>query len=471
MRHVLLALALTLALPIGLAAAQSAEDKDLDLIPDEVLAPTADEPDERAARQIGNLSYKAFLEEAPQGNINRKSLVVPLPPGFQPSWQNRLSADFRGEWTFNPTWSVSLANRLNLLTEQGNGPASQWLNDFREGFATWRGEGENFADFGRVNVKSGVALGFNPTDFFRRNAVDIFVSADPSVLRDNRLGVLMARGQWVREYGALSLIAAPGVGFQNDAWWANAASYGLNLQNTNYNSKFLAKATLNLTKNLTPEILLYREGAQNAVGANLAYGIGDRWVVYGEYAGGQMRGLAAQAIISGKQLGDLPPTTPNIYPSGYGMSFKSQLAVGISYATEPKLSVNLEYHYNQQGWTANDLATWFRVGQQVSSIPGATGPLWWIRQFSRNQLQPLMQHQMFLRVAMDDVVVPNLTVSDVTFYSPADRSVSTQATIEYHVTPRVSMGVLLGANFGGPTSNFGSLPTSASAIGKFRVYF
>ncbi|MFX5922309.1 hypothetical protein ABTE55_19205, partial [Acinetobacter baumannii] len=79
------------------------------------------------------------------------------------------------------------------------------VNDLREAYVSWRGTGETFADAGRINLKSGVALGFNPTDYFRTNAVDIYVSNDPTVLRDNRLGTLMARAQVVREIGAVTL--------------------------------------------------------------------------------------------------------------------------------------------------------------------------------------------------------------------------------------------------------------------------
>jgi len=55
------------------------------------------------------------------------------------------------------------------------------------GYASWEPLDRTYLDLGRINLKSGVALGFNPTDFFKTRAVVEPLSADPSVLREDRL--------------------------------------------------------------------------------------------------------------------------------------------------------------------------------------------------------------------------------------------------------------------------------------------
>jgi hypothetical protein len=471
MRLAALALGIVLAASPALAAG---EDADLDLIPDAVMnAPASDQPDFVATRS-GQFRWRAFLEAAPEADFPRSNLVVPLPPGFQPHWRNRLSADFRGEYRFDQSWSATIAERLNFLSNQGSDPQGRDIvNDLREAYVSWRGTGETFADAGRINLKSGVALGFNPTDYFRTNAVDIYVSSDPTVLRDNRLGTLMARTQVVREIGAVTLAAAPGLGYDPGAWWADARSIGLNLQNTNYRSRFLAKTTLNFDRDVTPEVLLYNEGGQTRIGLNATKGIGDAIVAYAEYSGGRDRPLAADALIEGVQYGRLPKNTVPLYPTSFDRRYMSQLAAGFAYALPPKLSLNIEYHYNQGGFSQAQFDRWLATGQALAPYAslGATGQLWWQRQFAVNQLEPFMRHQIFLRASLDNIFVPNLNISGVAFVSPYDGSFSWQVTTDYAVTPQVSVGALVGANVGGPKTVYGSLPQAGSIIGKLRVYF
>src|SRR5262249_56082061 len=79
----------------------------------------------------------------------------------------------------------------------------------REGSGKWFGGA--YRDGGRINLKSGVAIGFNPTDFFKTRAVVEPLSIDPAVLREDRLGTVMLRGQFVWRHGSVSAAFAPRV--------------------------------------------------------------------------------------------------------------------------------------------------------------------------------------------------------------------------------------------------------------------
>ena len=68
------------------------------------------------------------------------------------------------------------------------------LNELREAFISWQPADGTWIDLGRINLKSGVAVGYNPTDFFRTRAVVEPLTADPTVLREDRLGTLMLLG-------------------------------------------------------------------------------------------------------------------------------------------------------------------------------------------------------------------------------------------------------------------------------------
>ena len=54
---------------------------------------------------------------------------------------------------------------------------------------------DTLIDLGRINVRNGVALGYNPTDYFRAGAVRAAVSVSPASLKENRQGSVMLRGQ------------------------------------------------------------------------------------------------------------------------------------------------------------------------------------------------------------------------------------------------------------------------------------
>ena len=58
---------------------------------------------------------------------------------------------------------------------------------------------------GRINVRNGAALGYNPTDFFRSGALRSVVSIDPNSLRENRLGTVMLRPTAHRPIGCVFL--------------------------------------------------------------------------------------------------------------------------------------------------------------------------------------------------------------------------------------------------------------------------
>jgi hypothetical protein len=127
----------------------------------------------------------------------RSALDVPLPPPSPPGIEQRLFADTRLEWNPVHEFGVTFANRAGLRAGDGI-PFPSHSNvrvDVRELFASWRPLEGVFFDLGRINLKNGLALGFNPTDFFRTRTVVEPLSVDPSVLREDRLGTLALHGQ------------------------------------------------------------------------------------------------------------------------------------------------------------------------------------------------------------------------------------------------------------------------------------
>ena len=124
--------------------------------------------------------------------ISRRAVLVPAPPGA-PDWEERLFLDARKDWRLAPGLSVTYSGRLNLRAEDTL-PIPTHENvrhDFREGYASWTPAPQLFLEAGRINLKSGVAAGYNPTDFFKTRAVVEPLTSDPQALREDRLGTAM----------------------------------------------------------------------------------------------------------------------------------------------------------------------------------------------------------------------------------------------------------------------------------------
>jgi hypothetical protein len=183
------------------APAIADENSDLDLIPESVNQPApaagaAPTPTQDARQRI-------FLEDAATLN-SRRAVLIPPPPPASPNWQERLFLDARKEWALGGDASVTYSGRLNLQAQDEPAfPTHQDArHDFREGFVSWHALPSTYLDLGRINLKSGVAAGFNPTDFFKTRTVVEPLSIDPAVLREDRLGAFMIEDQHIGEGAA-----------------------------------------------------------------------------------------------------------------------------------------------------------------------------------------------------------------------------------------------------------------------------
>ncbi|NBS57443.1 MAG: hypothetical protein EBS65_10425, partial [Betaproteobacteria bacterium] len=85
----------------------------------------------------------------------------------------RLSLDLRYDKAFAPGWRAVISDRLDLnrfglQTASGTGDGN--INTLREAYLSWQAQPDRIADIGRINVRNGVAMGYNPTDYFRAGA-------------------------------------------------------------------------------------------------------------------------------------------------------------------------------------------------------------------------------------------------------------------------------------------------------------
>jgi hypothetical protein len=452
-------------------AAHADENSDLDLIPEAATRPQTAAPGASAG---GAANQRIYLENAFTATARRGDLLVPSPPPKPAGWQERLFLDARKQWAVDDRLNLTLSDRVNLRAQDGIDVPSHEnaINDFREGYLSWEPLDRTYLDLGRINLKSGVAAGFNPTDFFRTRAVVDPLSVDPAVLREDRLGTLMGLGERIWQGGTITVAAAPKVDNPTPVYnTTDLRSFDPSFDRTNAHDRFLVKASADLADDFAPEFLVYREANRTSVGANITRSIGQKTVAYAEWAGGKRTSLIDEALRYGRLTGTLPANSSSALPEDSSLRFQNQLSVGASYTTESKITFNLEYHFNQAGFSRRDWDNWFRVGSAPGASSATTKQLWYIRSYAAEQQNPLTEHSLFARFDWVDAFVPKLELTGFINTDLYDGSSLVQLTADYYLSNAWTVGGLVIADLGGQHTEFGSLPQSMSVLAKLARYF
>ena len=461
------------------AAAAADEDADLARIPalpsGPVVGPSpvsgppvADPPLVTAAPLVTrrNASARLYLEDA-LTLAARRVPVVPFPPPPPYRWQNRISADAVAEWAVRPWLKLFLSDRVDAIAQED---AAWWSrgtvhNELREAYASWQPRPRLYLEVGRINVRNGAALGFNPTDVFRPRTLVGQASLDPSVLSRNRLGTLMARAQVIGRAGALSVLYAPKL-FEPSPIRSDAFGVDPRFDATNAAHRVLATAGGN-AGDLSVQAIGYYESGRPKVGLALTRPLGSSVVAYAEWALGHEADLVARALDYGRRTGTLPAGTPDPLAADPSPAWRNDVAAGASWTIATLLTLNLEYHFHQAALSGDDWARWFAAGR---AMPALAPELWYIRGYAADQQEPASQHNAFVRVAWPNAGLDDLEVDAFAFVNLRDGSVLSQASAIYAISDRWTVTLSLSASVGSPESERGSLPQEASGILDLVLY-
>ena len=253
--------------------------------------------------------------------------------------EQRLSFDLRYDAGVTPTWRAAFADRLDL--DWADSPErAQQINTIKEGYLGWQPRTDLLLDAGRINVRQGVAFGYNPTDFFRFGALRTIDSLDPNSLRDDRQGAVMARGETLWSSGALTALYSPRLSDH-----PGTAPFNPDFGATNAAGRWLLSVSQQLAPGWNPQLLLFgTDTGSPQVGTNLTTVLGTSTVAYIEASGGHGASLWTQALDAPVQTS--PPVIPETlygvpFPDSLRVhaSFQTRAATGITYSTPYKLSL------------------------------------------------------------------------------------------------------------------------------------
>lgn len=351
----------------------------------------------------------------------------------------RMSIDARFDKAFSPGWRAVFADRLDLNRIDGVS-GKRDTNTLKEAYLSWAVQPDRVADLGRINARNGVAMGYNPTDYFRAGALRSIVSLDPASLRENRLGSAMLRGQALWTGGSLTALYSPRLADKT-----SDSAFGPDWGATNQRARWLVTLSEKLSDAFNPQWLLSGGAGQSPqLGLNLTTLPNDATVAYVEWSGGRSASLAAQAL---KSPGDA--------------AFRSRLSTGLTYTTPGNISLTAEYEYNggaldQDGWNS------LRRGP-----PAAYGQY---RGYVANLQDPPTRRNVFLYAVWQDALIKHLDLTAMVRYDVLDYSRLQWLEARYHWT-RVDIAVQTQLNTGQTGSNHGALPDRRVWQAVLRYFF
>lgn len=354
----------------------------------------------------------------------------------------RLVFDYARTWQLAPGWTARLSDQLDQVARRNQfGPStSHVLNSLREAWVGWHSAGgaiQYYLDAGRINVRNGIGSGYNPTDFFKRDAVNrALATLDPGALRESRMGTVMLRAQVIGDAGAVTLGLAPRMTAER-APGDPGSDTSLALDRTNSRRAAYVKWSPQWSQRVSLDVLAFqREQERAQLGLNLSLLAGDAVVLNAEWTG------ARRAVLPGPGENAAPP------------AWRNRAAVNLVWTTPLGLELTLEREY---AGDALDRAQW-RRWRAVSDPLGlqALGALAEHRQLEQ---EPMMRDSWFARLYWRDAFgVRDLALACFTLRNSYDGSALTQVSASRSFGQRWRAGVLAAAYGGDRTSQFGSVP-------------
>ncbi len=354
--------------------------------------------------------------------------------------RTRLSASFEWDQALADGWRFVLADRYDLQSQAGaNGERQQTgVNTLRELYVSRQFGPRVAMDAGRVNVRQGVALGYNPTDYLRANSLRSVVTVDPASIKSNRQGSVMLRGQYLWPQGAVSVLYSPKL--------ATPPAQGpySSLEASNPADRWMVTLTQQLWDGFAPQwVVFHGAGEGTQLGMNLTSLLNDATVLYAEWSGGRSATLLARALGA--------PGDP---------AWRNRLAAGVTNTSLGKLSVTLEYEYNGAA-----------LGREAWNALRTQGAAYGRYRVALQGWQELpTRDALFLFARWQDAGIRRLDLSAMRRLDLVDHSRLSLFEAVYHLD-HSDVSLQLQVNSGQPASDFGAIPQRRRVSLVFRQFF
>ncbi|MEN7531204.1 hypothetical protein [Cupriavidus sp. DL-D2] len=351
----------------------------------------------------------------------------------------RGALDMALDYRATPTLRLVFRDRIDDFS-RANASGQHVINTWKEGYLAWQPTSHASLELGRINVRQGVAMGYNPTDWFNDGAVRAVPSVAPDSLRQNRQGSIVARSQWLWNGGAAFALYSPKL-----ASTPSQASFSPDLGATNRRHRYLLGASARLSDRIQPQLLLQGgQGQSPQVGVNLSVLASDAVTAYAEWSGGRDRSQLNEAL-------GLPPDT----------AFRQRLSTGGTWTIGGKVTATAEYQYDG---AAPDATQW----RQFWRLPPAAQMGY--RQFLADSQELATRSGAFLYVSWRDAMTPGLDLNAMARLDLVDRSNMFWIEWRYRL-PGWDIALQWQRNAGARDTSYGSLPVRQSLMLLTALYF
>ncbi len=352
---------------------------------------------------------------------------------------HRLSLDFSHKARLGYGWRAVLSNRIDNIRPAG-GDTPSTLNSLREAYVGWQDEaGTILVEFGRINLRNGTAYGYSPTDIFRDGSLRTVTTADPLAQRENRLGTFMLRGQYIGDFGTISLALAPKLADRpsNDRFSIDAGA-------TNNRNRSLLTFSGKYSDRLSGQALLVHDDVRGTQwGANMTALLSDAMVAHAEWLRGRDQVLLGTAQSASNRM------------------TRNRAAAGLTFTSATRLSVTAEYDYNEFAPREATLASAAQTG-----LENVSGFL-----LETQRRQEIASRGAYLVYATQrDLLQKGLDLTALLRINADDHSRLGWLELRYH-WPKVDVAVQWQHTSGRATSEYGVVPYRQSIQVLGAYYF
>lgn len=343
-------------------------------------------------------------------------------------------------------WRGIFSDRIDHFWGESTAPRT--IGTLKEAYVSGHHGAQLLFDFGRINLRNGVGLAYNPTDYFRSDAVRAALSIDPDTLRNERLGTVMARVQSLWPTGSLTAVLAPRIGTHS-----SDATFDPDFAATNSRTRWLLVLSQRLGAAFQPQLSVTgAEGEPPQAGLDATFLLNRATVAYIEGSWG--RGASNVAASAGGA--STPPSAP-----APDRTFHSRLSTGVTYTTAYELSVTLEYEYDDAAAGRREWAA-LREGPVETYVS--------YRQYAGAQGEPATRQSWAAYAHWDDLGILHLSLTTFARFDPLDGSRLGWAELRYRWA-RTGLAVQWQRSAGGPKDSLVHWPDRQSWLALIDYYF
>lgn len=315
-----------------------------------------------------------------------------------------------------------------------------------------------FVELGRMNVKEGVARGYNPTDYFRGGSA-LTLSVDPKERKDNRLGAVLVQGTYIVENYTLKTLYAPKISADESSIWGNKKHFGLKLHESNSQERATLYAGYTGWDEWTLSALLHHDDDGIHLGTNISY-IKERAIWYMEASFNKRENQIT------KTLETLHSSSELLAHFSTDSNYQRELSIGLNYTFENSVIGTFEYIYNSAGFDSDDWKEYFSLIQNSARYAPLLGES---RATIANNAQMMSKHTLFAMIRKNDAL-PNLDWVLMAWVNPVDRSTLLQVGASYDYNDML-LSADIRSYIGQGHSEYGSMPNDFEALLSVTYFF